>query len=83
MDGVLTVDELRASGLTRPFVDLLPRIDGLVGLRQTNELNDSRLNRIHAALVAAPTWAILSGWAAAVLHGIPSDFIDGTSRHPN
>jgi hypothetical protein len=60
MDGVLTVDELRAGGMTRPFVDLLPRIDGLIGLRQTNELDDSRLTRIHAALVAAPTGAILS-----------------------
>jgi len=54
MDGVLTVDELRASGMTRPVVDLLPRIDGLVGLRQTKKLDDSRLTRIHAALVAAP-----------------------------
>jgi len=79
MDGVLTVDELRASGMTRPLVDLLPRIDGLVGLRQTKRLDDSRLTRIHAALVAAPSGAILSGWAAAVLHGIPSDFLDGTS----
>jgi len=79
MDGVQTVDELRANGMTRPSVDLLPRIDGLVGLRQTNPLNDSRLTRIHAALVAAPTGAILSGWAAAVLHGIPNDFLDGTS----
>jgi hypothetical protein len=79
VDGVLRVDELRTSGMTRPFVDQLPRIDGLVGLRQTNKLHDSRLTRIHAALVAAPTGAILSGWAAAVLHGIPSDFLDGTS----
>ena len=79
MDGVQTVDELRAGGMTRSAVDLLPRIDGLVGLRQTNGLNDSRLTRIHGALAAAPTGAILSGWAAAVLHGIPSDFLDGTS----
>jgi hypothetical protein len=79
MDGVQTVDELRASGLARPLVDLLPRIDGLVGLRQTSELADPRLTRIHAALVAAPAGAILSGWAAAALHGIPSDFLDGTS----
>jgi len=79
MDGVQTVDELRASGMPRCLVDLLPRIDGLVGLRQTNKLDDSRLTRIHAALVAAPTGAILSGWAAAVLHGIPNDFLDGTS----
>ncbi|HYO18050.1 MAG TPA: hypothetical protein VES02_05215 [Dermatophilaceae bacterium] len=79
MNGVLTVDELRTSGMTRPFVDLLPRIDGLIGLRQTAKLDDLRLTRIHAALVAAPSGAILSGWAAAVLHGIPSEFLDGTS----
>lgn len=79
MDGVQTVDELRAGGMTRSSVDLLPRIDGLVGLRQTNELDDGRLTRIHAVLAAAPGGAILSGWAAAVLHGIPSDFLDGTS----
>jgi hypothetical protein len=78
VDGVRTVEELRLGGMTRPQVDLLPRIDGLVGLRRTNELEDSRLTRIHAALVAAPTGAILSGWAAAVLHGIPGDFLDGT-----
>jgi hypothetical protein len=79
MDGILTVDELRARGMTRPFVDLLPRIDGLTGLRQTSQLRDSRLTRIHAALVAAPKGAILSGWAAAALHGIPGDFLDGTA----
>jgi len=79
MDGVTRVDELRAGGMTRSFVDLLPRIDGLVGLRQTNQLDDSRLTRIHAAFMAAPRGAILSGWAAAALHGIPSDFLDGTS----
>ena len=79
MDGVQTVDELRASGMSRLSVDLLPRIDALLGLRKTSELEDNRLTRIHAALVAAPAGAILSGWAAAVLHGIPSDFIDGTS----
>jgi hypothetical protein len=79
MDGVLTVDALRASGLTRSSVDMLPRINNLVGLRQTHQLEDSRLTRIHAALVAAPAAAILSGWAAAVLHGIPDDFLDGTS----
>lgn len=79
MDGVQTVDELRAGGMTRPSVDLLPRIDGLVGMRQTGELHDARLTRIHAALVAAPAGAVLSGWAAAVLHGVPNNFLDGTS----
>ena len=29
--------------------------------------------------VAAPKGAILSGWAAAAPHGIPGDFLDGTS----
>jgi hypothetical protein len=79
MDGVETVDKLRAGGMTRSSIDLLPRIDGLLGLRQTNPLTDGCLMRIHAALTAAPAGAILSGWAAAVLHGIPSDFLDGTS----
>lgn len=79
MDGVQTVNELRAGGLSRSSVDLLPRIDALVGLRQTNPLDDRRLTRIHGALAAAPAGAILSGWAAAVVHGIPDDFLDGTS----
>lgn len=79
MEGVETVDQLRASGMPRSSIDMLPRIDSLVGLRQTSDLNDIRLRRIHAALAAAPTGAILSGWAAAALHGIPNDFLDGTS----
>ncbi|MEP7036530.1 MAG: hypothetical protein ABI934_13155 [Actinomycetota bacterium] len=79
MDGVETVNQLRLSGLRRSSIDLLPRIDGLVGLRQTVELGDIRLRRIQGALTAAPAGAILSGWAAAALHGIPNDFLDGTS----
>ena len=67
MDGVETVDELRATGMTRSSIDLLPRIDGLLGLRQTKELNGNCLTRIHAALAAAPAQAILSGWAEASL----------------
>lgn len=80
MHGVLTVDELRASGLTRPGVDLLPRIDGLVGLRQTAKLDDPRLTRIHAAIVAAPSGAILSGWADAAYRKSPVLLIE--SPHP-
>jgi hypothetical protein len=79
MDDVQTVDALRASGLTRSSIDLLPRIDGLVGLRQTRELKNICLTRVHAALAAAPAGGILSGWAAGVLHGIPGDSLDGTS----
>jgi len=79
MDGVETVNQLRLSGMSRSSIDLLPRIDGLVGLRETNQLDDIRLRRIHGALAAAPAGAILSGWAAAALHGIPNDFLDGTS----
>ena len=79
MDGVETVNQLRQSGMRRSSIDLLQRIDGLVGLRQTLELDDIRLGRVHAALAAAPAGAILSGWAAAALHGIPNDFLDGTS----
>lgn len=39
---------------------------------------DARLIRIGAAVEVAPPGAILSGWAAAVLHGVPPSFLDGT-----
>lgn len=78
MDGIETVDALRATGMNRASIDALPRIDGLVGLRLTNKRNDACLTRIHAALAASPAGAVLSGWAAAVLHGMPNDFLDGT-----
>jgi len=59
-------------------VDHLTRVDGLAGIRQLKPGSDHRLDRIHAALAVAPADAVLSGWAAAVAHGVPSDFVDGT-----
>jgi len=79
MDAVETVNQMRAGGMLRSSIELIPRIDGLACLRQTNELNDIRLRRVPAALAAAPARAILSGWAAAALHGIPNDSLEGTS----
>lgn len=34
--------------------------------------------RIRQALAVAPSDGVLSGWAAAVLWGVPADFLDGT-----
>lgn len=71
--------ELLADGMSRHGVDQLPRIEGMNGLRVVgSESEDPRLVTIHAAWVKAPEGAVLSGWAAAVLHGVPADFLDGT-----
>ncbi len=78
--GTELVATLRKRGLTRRQIDACPRMDGITGLRVTEEPEcpDERLARIHAAFQVAPTGAVLSGWAAAVLHGVPKDFMDGT-----
>ena len=78
MDGIQTCGQLLDGGLTRRNIDRLTRVDGLTGIRQLESVPDCRLDRIHAALAVAPADAVLSGWAAAVLHGVPSDFLDGT-----
>lgn len=50
----------------------------MAGLRLVGEEPlDRRLIRIHAAWARAPQGSVLSGWAAAVVHGVPPDFIDG------
>jgi hypothetical protein len=78
VDGVQTCGQLLGGGLTRRKIDRLTRVDLLTGIRQLQSIPDCRLDRIHAALAVAPADAVLSGWAAAVLHGVPSDFLDGT-----
>ena len=78
MDGIQTCGQLLEGGLTRRNIDRLTRVDGLTGIRQLQSVSDCRLDRIHAALAVAPADAVLSGWAAAVVHGVPSDFLDGT-----
>lgn len=78
MDGIQTCGQLLNDGLHRRTIDHLARVDRLTGVRQLESVSDSRLDRIHAALAVAPADAVLSGWAAAVVHGVPSDFLDGT-----
>ena len=78
MDGIQTCGQLLDAGLTRRSIDHLTRVDGLAGIRQLDSVPDFRLDRIHAALAVAPADAVLSGWSAAVVHGVPSDFLDGT-----
>lgn len=70
--------ELLADGMPRRGIDRLPRVEGMAGLRLVgDEPEDRRLIRIHAAWARAPEGAVLSGWAAAVVHGVPPEFIDG------
>lgn len=72
--------ELLSDGMTRHGIDQLPRIEGMTGLRLVGqEPEDPRLVRIHAAWAKAPRGAVLAGWAAAVPHGVPDDFLNGTS----
>lgn len=78
MDGVQRFGSLRATGMARSQVDALPRVGGLRGLRLLSAPGDPRLARIQAALEVAPPGAVLSGWAAAVMHGVPADMLDGT-----
>ena len=78
VDGIRTYGQLLDEGLARRQIDHLTRVDGLAGIRQLEPGPDRRLDRIHAALAVAPADAVLSGWAAAVVHGVPSDFLDGT-----
>lgn len=78
MDGIQTCGQLLDRGLARGEIDRLTRVDRLTGIRQLESVPDCRLDRIHAALAVAPADAVLSGWAAAVVHGVPSDFLDGT-----
>ena len=71
--------ELLSEGMTRHGVDQLPRIEGLRGVRVLgNKPEDPRRLRIQGAWVMAPAGSVLAGWAAAVLHGVPDSFIDGT-----
>lgn len=71
--------ELRADGMKRQQIDALPRVEGMTGVRLVGEPPaDPRLIRIRAALEKAPSGAVLCGWAAAVLHGVPAEFLDGT-----
>ena len=78
MDGIRRCGQLLDEGLGRRQIDHLTRVDGLAGIRQLESGSDARLDRIQAAMAVAPADAVLSGWAAAVVHGVPSDFLDGT-----
>lgn len=77
--GVVPVGELLGSGRTRFQIDRMPRVAGFDGVRlAAAEPPDPRLVRIGAAVEVAPPGAVLSGWAAAALHGVPPTFLDGT-----
>lgn len=71
--------ELLADGMTRHAVDRLPRVEGMTGVRLLGVApDDCRLVRVQAAVAKAPPGSVLAGWAAAVVHGVTDDFVDGT-----
>lgn len=74
--------DLLEDGMPRRQVDRLGKVPGMVGVRLVgNRPDDERLIRIHAAWSKAPAGAVLAGWAAAVLHGVPREFLDGMEGH--
>lgn len=77
---VRRVSQLRDAGWGRSSIDELPRAPDLIGVRILQECAElpEREARIRQAVQAAPRGGILSGWAAAALHGVPEAFLDGT-----
>mgnify|MGYP001268900842 CR=1 FL=1 len=74
--------DLLDEGMPRRQVDRLSKVPGMVGVRLVGDPpDDERLVRIHAAWSRAPEGAVLAGWAAAVLHGVPKEFLDGMAGH--
>lgn len=77
---VLRTAELRSRGLSKRAANNLPRVPGIPGVRVVGDPpDDSRMLRVRAAWERAPTGAVISGWAAAVVHGVGPEFLDGTT----
>lgn len=77
---VRRVAQLRDAGWDRRSIDELPRPPDLIGVRilQEDAGVEGREARIRQAVQAAPAGGVLTGWAAAALHGVPESFLDGT-----
>ncbi len=77
---VVRTAELLNRGMSRRVADGLPRVPGVPGVRVVGDPpEDTRMVRVRAAWERAPDGAVLSGWAAAVVHGVGPDFLDGTT----
>ena len=78
---VRSVRELVEQGWTRRAIDGLPRPKDTHGIRVVTgpEAAYSVSARVQHALLGAPPDGVLSGWAAAAMHGVPDSFLDGTS----
>lgn len=59
----------------------MPRPGDIRGARYLDGLPDPRnpYGRIRAAVLATSPRAVVAGWSAAVMFGVPASFIDGTS----
>lgn len=77
---VVRTAELRSRGVSKRVADGLPRVPGVPGVRVLGDLpEDDRMLRVRAAWERAPDGAVVSGWAAAVVHGVSPEFLDGTT----
>lgn len=58
----------------------MPRPGGIRGARYLNATPppDDPYGRIRAAAIGTSERAVITGWSAAVLSGVPTEFIDGT-----
>jgi hypothetical protein len=78
LHGIHRVNELDRAGMTRRDIDALRRVGDLRGIRTSGPPSDARLERVRAAATVAPAGAVLAGWGAAVVHGVPHEMLDGT-----
>src|SRR5699024_404632 len=77
---ILRTAELRNRGLSKRAANNLRRVPGIPGVRVLGDPpDDLRMLRVRAAWERAPAGAVLSGWAAAVVHGVEPEFLDGTT----
>jgi hypothetical protein len=73
--------ELFASGMTSWEVRTAPRAGSLYGVRATESADvDAVYVRLAALAKAMGARAVVAGWTAAVLAGVPARFIDGTAN---
>lgn len=79
-DGVYRVAHLREAGWSRAQLDRADCPTEILGARRVGGLPDlnGRDRRIREAAVVMPSAGVVSGWAAAAVHGVPEDFADGT-----
>jgi hypothetical protein len=77
--GVTTRAALAEARTTEWRLRTLPRVDRIRGSRAHSvQASDDPYAQIRAAALATSGRAVVAGWSAATVWGVPTDFIDGT-----